>query len=418
MKKKLSCSAVLLFLAVAILNGPTNEVWIAIRTDSKPGTGTQKDPYDGSTMERFDAVMAAIPPWNLIHLGPGTFRTNIRHTWQVRTGWVVSGQGKYTTVQLGGNAHGLNAGYTCFSNYFWDSAADYVVIRDLVCDANWAEISLTADTGAGGEKNICTGAIGVGGSYDLFERIHSINTFGSWANAREQFAIAMLGAGAGGVGDVIQFCRVDHVKGNYGAPYALFNVSKSRVTHSFAQGINNGLNGGFPTGGVNLALAYDCEISFNTFIDCSAGYHDTAPVKRLKVIGNVVIRGGFGFIDNSVNDDTDFEIRLNYFEIQNRVVGGASYGIGNTQNRPAINWKIKDNTIVRSPAPGKGYAEIRGISLAGASQPGTKIISNIVDDTDTNYAQGAIRSGNRDSDGNVVPGLEDTVQPPAPERPQ
>ena len=53
----------------------TREVWIGVRGDGVAGTGTQSDPHDGSTQPKFDALMAAIPPNNAIHLGPGTFIT-------------------------------------------------------------------------------------------------------------------------------------------------------------------------------------------------------------------------------------------------------------------------------------------------------------------------------------------------------
>lgn len=58
------------------------EVWIAIRVDQlipkadgTAGDGTQGDPYDGSTPDRFDAAMRAAPANAKINLGPGTFPT-------------------------------------------------------------------------------------------------------------------------------------------------------------------------------------------------------------------------------------------------------------------------------------------------------------------------------------------------------
>ena len=66
---------------------PAQHVWISTRADGHPGTGTEADPYDGSTPEKFDALMEALQ-WtpNLgIHLkGAGPFRTYFNHTWNVR----------------------------------------------------------------------------------------------------------------------------------------------------------------------------------------------------------------------------------------------------------------------------------------------------------------------------------------------
>ena len=112
---------------------PQTEVWIAINPSAvqQPppntniyGSGTQADPYDGSTSARFDAVMRflADPPNGgayLIHIRPGTFMTlGLRHFattvvhnpwqpgdhvvgqneagdqgWNVRSNWTIAGAG-------------------------------------------------------------------------------------------------------------------------------------------------------------------------------------------------------------------------------------------------------------------------------------------------------------------------------------
>src|SRR5207302_10812344 len=36
---------------------PAPEVWIAVRSDGLPGSGTQADPYNGSTPEKFDGLL-------------------------------------------------------------------------------------------------------------------------------------------------------------------------------------------------------------------------------------------------------------------------------------------------------------------------------------------------------------------------
>ena len=106
-----------------------NEVWIAINPDTLQGplpapntdvygSGTQADPYDGSTSERFDNVMRFLADNEgayLIHLGPGTFPTlGLCHTttgqsddpntaiygWHVGTGWRISGSGEFHTQRV------------------------------------------------------------------------------------------------------------------------------------------------------------------------------------------------------------------------------------------------------------------------------------------------------------------------------
>ena len=315
------------------------EVWVAVRTDGQAGSGTESDPYDGSTMDKFDAMMgdnSKTPPYTIIHLGPGTFRTAITKTWAVKSGWVVEGAGmSNTAVQMGGNASGMHFGISCFASDP-NTTTDNVVIRDLTCDANWAEISTTADTGNGGEKNIKTGAVVIWGSNNLIERVRSINSYGSWANEQEQFTIMLAGPrSADGTNNVIQFCRAELPQGNYGNPFALAGWSPYLITHSrvvscTAVGVNDGLGNGFNTGGVNLAYVKDCQIDSNTFADCyGASYQDTGSCDGLRVTNNTVIRGwlGVGLSGDGLLKQ-NIEISGNNFSIQNRIVGGGSYGIG------------------------------------------------------------------------------------------
>src|SRR5438045_3532932 len=49
-------------LSEALLLDPVRmNVWLAVRTDGVVGTGTQNDPYDGSTPSKFDGLMNALP---------------------------------------------------------------------------------------------------------------------------------------------------------------------------------------------------------------------------------------------------------------------------------------------------------------------------------------------------------------------
>ncbi len=104
-------------------------VWIAVRADGVPGTGTQNDPYDGSTQPKFDAVMNSLPstPPVAVHLGPGLFSTNgytdaaPGQGWQPKPGMKILGSGiDVTTLQLAGgstnNAHFYAVGHAVTSS--------------------------------------------------------------------------------------------------------------------------------------------------------------------------------------------------------------------------------------------------------------------------------------------------------------
>jgi hypothetical protein len=85
------------------------DVYVANRADGVAGSGTQNDPFDGSTQPKFDAVMNSIATYTCVHLGPGIFKTNgysdtTGGGWQPRTGTKIVGSGiDVTTLQLAGN---------------------------------------------------------------------------------------------------------------------------------------------------------------------------------------------------------------------------------------------------------------------------------------------------------------------------
>jgi hypothetical protein len=125
----------------------TNEVWIATRTDAIPGTGTQFDPFDGSTQSKFDALMATFGVNTTIHLGPGTFQTDsVNKTWILLSGWTIVGAGiSETTIQ---NVSTSSSNYytVIYNNY--NVASNYVTLRNLTLDANWSAIANHAPDGA------------------------------------------------------------------------------------------------------------------------------------------------------------------------------------------------------------------------------------------------------------------------------
>jgi hypothetical protein len=367
---------------------PQPEVWIAVRTDGLPGTGTQADPYDGSTAEKFDEAMLRLPWTGLnIHLiGSGPFRSDLRHNWHLHSGWTLSGDGMdVTVVQMVGNLGGVTGGASLLSsdpNY----TTDNVTIRDLTVDCNWPELSATADDGAGGEKNAKIGAVVLWGSNNLVQRVRSINSYGSWANLKEQFAIMLIAPRTGdGTNNVIDSCRAELPRGNYGNPFALagwvdsspkhIQIS-SKVISCTAIGVNDGNNSGFTSGGVNLGNVKNCVIDGNTFIDCNgAAYTDTGTVDGLTVSNNHVVRGWLGVgIHSSALPKQNIVVTGNDFLIQNRYSNGASYGVS-VDYGPTTNVTIDGNTF-NFEASGNGQREF--LAVEGAHLTNTTISNNVI----------------------------------------
>src|SRR5206468_663403 len=92
----------------------------------------------------------------------------------------------------------------------------------LTIDGNWPEIGSTAPDGIGGEKQTGVSAVALSGSNNLLERVRCINTYGSWTNAKEHFALFLIGPRNGdGTNNVISNCRAELPRGSYGNPFAL-----------------------------------------------------------------------------------------------------------------------------------------------------------------------------------------------------
>src|SRR2546426_10630815 len=102
--------------------------WIAYRTDNVKGTGTQNDPYDGSTATKLDALLNSFAPNTQVNFGPGTFQTQgyfdgiaAGTGWQPKAGMKIVGSGvDVTTLKLANTSatsqHLFAIGHALFSS--------------------------------------------------------------------------------------------------------------------------------------------------------------------------------------------------------------------------------------------------------------------------------------------------------------
>jgi hypothetical protein len=271
-------------------------------------------------------------------------------------------------------------------------------LSQLVMSANATATNASASITIGGEREGALGAIAIAGSNNLVERVRSINTYGSNANGQELFAIC-LGTPSGTDGqpsngstnNIIRNCLVEQPCGNYGAPFAMSGadnarpITQSKVTGNTVKGVNNGLNGGFTTGGVNMAWIKGVEISGNTFNDCSGlSYIDTGSMDGLIVSNNKLIRGSFGvgLAQSGVASKKNVWVFHNRFLIQNRGNGGGSSAIGNIGSTATTNLNVHDNSV------GFDYG---GLGL----NTQTRFIYSTV-----GFVNGEIRNNDLDTDGN------------------
>lgn len=438
---RLAIAMALLLLCASLSSAhatePPNEVWITATGGDGPGAGTVADPFDGSSAQKFDALFQWFQgsPDLTIHLGPGTFESNVTASvlWTVGTGWVVEGAGLYeTTCKMVGNLKGRHWDHEFFKSPF-ERSTDRVTIRNLTVDCNWPGLSATADMGAKAEKYGAIYAIDLRGSDILIENVRHINSRGSWANGNEAFGIRLSAPSSNDVsGNIIQNCRAELPQGNYGAPFALHGwvdskqtrfISNSLVSGNVAIGQESKEMSGFSTGGVNGAFIKDCQVSDNSFVDCqSVFYQDTGSVDGLIVSGNTLTRGwmGVGLVaDNPAWTKANVQVLSNTLILQNRVPDGATYGIL-TYGATASNLTVSGNALSFDPS-GNGYRQFYSITLssienatvqdntADEASAGSNL-AELVRGSVTGYAASIL--GNRTNTGEAMAGLGDaTLQP-------
>jgi hypothetical protein len=404
-----------------------NQYYIAIRTDNLSGSGTQADPYDGSTATKFDAVMSKLQ-WVAspgIHLvGPGPFETYATHTWFARSGWEVSGDGMYaTTVQIVGNVAGIHHDVEAFKSDVTVNT-NSVTIRDLTIDCNWATLSQTADTGLGGEKNISVYAICLFGSNHLVERVRFINAYGSLANNQEAFGILIVSSpNADATGNVIAYCRGESPAGNHGSTFNITGygfadgtgrlVTNSQIHDCVGIGINNGSNPGFENGGANFGNAKGCQIYNNSFTDCgSAFYCDTGTLENIQISNNTLVRGHLGIALVQGADlawtKNNIQITGNNLNIQNRNAGPGD-GIVVAYSA-ASNITISGNTISYDTSAGGDQKDFWGISLWYPQVTTATVSNNVIGYayylvTNRVWGTSLTMFNNRHPDGILIPEL-------------
>jgi F5/8 type C domain/NedA-like, galactose-binding domain len=176
------------------LSSPTQQVWIAVRSDGLPGSGTQSDPYDGSTQPKFDALMSQFPTNTAIHLGAGTFQTHGGMSWQPKDGWQILGAGiDITTI--------VQTAIQDSQFQVIGGLANNAVVSDLTVDCNYINL---APTLYGTNEGI--GAIAVASGY--INNIRVIHAGGQ----HETFTLGFCQYGVNSIPPtsvLIENCRVE-----------------------------------------------------------------------------------------------------------------------------------------------------------------------------------------------------------------
>lgn len=125
-------------LAFATLPALANtDIYLAVRTDGQPGSGTAADPFDASSAAKFDALLARFTTNITFHYAPGTYQTTGWHYRRVQTagpGCLHLGAGAdQTVIQLVG-ATTLPDGVIFGVDY--DGTCDGFQLQNMTLDVN------------------------------------------------------------------------------------------------------------------------------------------------------------------------------------------------------------------------------------------------------------------------------------------
>jgi hypothetical protein len=152
------------------------DVWIAARTDGIAGSGTLRDPYNGSTPARFDAIMRSLPANTRVALGSGTFLTRgysdgapAGYGWQPKAGQRILGSGiDVTTLKLvdagQAGARYVAIGHSLATQGDPGVQVDFFEVSDLTIDCN-----LTSQP-----AEVSCGAVRIKGHHSRIRRVKAI----------------------------------------------------------------------------------------------------------------------------------------------------------------------------------------------------------------------------------------------------
>jgi hypothetical protein len=159
-----------------LLEPDSFEVWIASRTDGQKGSGTEDDPYDGSSQSALDSLLGTFAPNTTVHLGPGNFQTQgfasgVIGGWQPKSGQRILGAGYEQTILKLVNASsssGLTAAIGGPSTNFLVGFE----VSDLAVDCNLAGQPIPIGQAF---APVACAAISVSGTHIYINRVRVIN---------------------------------------------------------------------------------------------------------------------------------------------------------------------------------------------------------------------------------------------------
>jgi len=375
-----------------------SDVWIADRTDGQPGSGTNTDPYDGSTQARFDAIMAGISATNvIIHIGEGTFQTQGTVTWRPKDGWTISGAGTYlTTLQqtVLSDANILGG-----QNQVIGGLVNNVVVENLTVDCNYIALAPGQTS-----NNKAIQAVGVASG-----RISNVRVLHSGGTS-ETFALGFFQSGIGSIPPnfvLIENCRVEQSGPNVTAIWASNSQTNDNsdsmpegrqaiIRNCYVEGTGSPSTAGiaFQINGYQSGVIEGCYTTGCLY----PVYRDTLPQTNLEIVNNTIFSLANG-ITITGNPTTAY---TNNVLIVGNAISAPNAGVALLN--AVTNAVISNNRII----DGGGGSHF-GFYFAGSGVNGITVTGNVLDASLTlfNTALNVTFCLNRTPTGEPVPGVPD-----------
>ncbi len=270
----------LLAALLIVTNAPmAPTVWIASTNCMASQRGTQRYPFDGSTAEKFDALMRGFPEHSTINLLEGTFETtgsasyNAVFGWWTKTGWKVKGRGvERTTVrQITYPFSAVNSKHGTFEMLHTSGGG---LVSDLTIDENWPSLGVPSNT--------CTFAVSLRGDNCTIRNVRAINGHGDVSSLLESFSINIVSRYKEGIGwenntnGLIESCFVSNYAGNYGIAISIMPGVRGKVKNCVVSNF---------IGTAPFGMVSDVVYEGNLSVNCFNGYYtDTGTAT------NIIIR--------------------------------------------------------------------------------------------------------------------------------
>jgi hypothetical protein len=343
-------------------SGPTptgyTRIFVASRSDGKPGSGSLSDALDGSSAEKFDTVLRSRSESGVTHLivciGPGTFYTEGNRDYILGQGHLDRSHPAGFTVKEGWKIHGAGADRTTLrlADLFGDPSTgrylDGIIIGTHDFDSSGVEVSdLTLDDNYPALKPRYQSPLQLVAVILRSNRghqwVHDIHVMNASGEVTEDFPVGISSPmpNPDNQGNLVEHVTMDHWAGG-------------RCTAIIIAGGEG-------------------EVRYNTVVGYHIGYGGWN-MSNVKFHDNQAIETTYGFnIDSLQNSGIVIT--------HNQVIHPQSYGLVVGGNGDFSNFYIADNTLTLDPTH-----PVYGLIFQG-HVTGARVLRNkIVADRATNHS--------------------------------